>query len=214
MNNTEILSNFNKIIRQSKSGKNNILCRPLNFMKNMKFLGKGQYGTVYRGKLSQNSKKYVVYKSINTDDPIQKKVAYAEYEIAKKLIGENISGIPKVYKIKTCEKTPESKSSILLYSEFIDGLDANGWIKSKKTINEWEWKSIIIQIVYTLYKIHKKFPSFRHHDLHLGNIMIKKVETKDIIINLSNENFKINNAGLEAVIIDFGFSSMSGVRIL
>ncbi len=211
MNNTEILSNFNKIIRQSKSGKNNILCRPLNFMKNMKFLGKGQYGTVYRGKLSQNSKKYVVYKSINTDDPIQKKVAYAEYEIAKKLIGENISGIPKVYKIKTCEKTPESKSSILLYSEFIDGLDANGWIKSKKTINEWEWKSIIIQIVYTLYKIHKKFPSFRHHDLHLGNIMIKKVETKDIIINLSNENFKINNAGLEAVIIDFGFSSMSGV---
>jgi len=211
MNNSEILSNFNKITRQNKSVKNNILCRPLNFMKNTKFLGKGQYGKVYRGKLSQNSKKYVVYKSINTNDPVQEKVAYAEYDIAKKLNSENITGIPKVYKIKTCEKSSTSQTRILLYSEFIDGLDGNGWIKSKKTINEWEWKSIIIQVVYTLYKIHKKFPTFRHHDLHLGNIMIKNVETKDIIINLSNENFKINNAGLEVAIIDFGFSSMSGV---
>lgn len=37
-------------------------------------------------------------------------------------------------------------------------------------------KKLVCQVLKNLEKIHKKFPNFRHNDLHLGNIMITKDE--------------------------------------
>jgi predicted unusual protein kinase regulating ubiquinone biosynthesis (AarF/ABC1/UbiB family) len=64
------------------------------------------------------------------------------------------------------------------------------------------------QVIYNLYRIQKKYPGFRHHDLHLGNILVRPVPVKDMKIMGST----ISNAGFEAVIIDFGFSVFPRIK--
>ena len=69
-------------------------------------------------------------------------------------------------------------------------------------------KSVMAQVIYNLYRIQKKYPGFRHHDLHGGNILVRPVATKDMKILGST----ISNAGFEAVIIDFGFSVFPRIK--
>jgi len=64
------------------------------------------------------------------------------------------------------------------------------------------------QVIYNLYRIQKKYPGFRHHDLHGGNILVRPVPVKDMKIMGST----ISNAGFEAVIIDFGFSVFPRIK--
>jgi len=64
------------------------------------------------------------------------------------------------------------------------------------------------QVIYNLYRIQKKYPGFRHHDLHGGNILVRPVPVKDMKIMGST----ISNAGFEAVIIDFGFAVFPRIK--
>jgi tRNA A-37 threonylcarbamoyl transferase component Bud32 len=123
-----------------------------------------------------------------------------EFTIAKKL--ENY-GVPKVYLHKTCD------GKDYLYSEFIDGEELDKWFRTRPTLDAV--RSVMAQIIYNLYRIHKKYPGFRHHDLHGGNIMVRKVPNKDIQITM-NKKYSIPNGGVEAVIIDFGFSTFPRLR--
>lgn len=43
------------------------------------------------------------------------------------------------------------------------------------TITPYMWKVILFQIFYTLFVLSKNFPSFRHNDLHIGNILIQNI---------------------------------------
>jgi serine/threonine protein kinase len=230
--NQKIVDLFNKIV--SNRGPK-VLCRPLklNNLENHKKLGKGEYGMVFRG-LIKSLKKYVVYKIMDYEKFILKNrkgkpsyttddLAQVEYNISKKLREEGITCVPKVYKITTCDKegnTNDKEPNTILYSEFIKGRD----LLHTTPKNMREYVSILVQTIYNLYKIHDEFPSFRHHDLHLGNIMIKEVEQGNIEIKIPSTykvpknslfsqkteevNFKLNNAGLEVVIIDFGLSHL------
>jgi serine/threonine protein kinase len=230
--NQKIVDLFNKIV--SNRGPK-VLCRPLklNNLENHKKLGKGEYGMVFRG-LIKSLKKYVVYKIMDYEKFILKNrkgkpsyttddLARVEYNISKKLREGGITCVPKVYKITTCDKegnTNDKKPNTILYSEFIKGRD----LLHTTPKNMREYVSILVQTIYNLYKIHDEFPSFRHHDLHLGNIMIKEVEQGNIEIKIPSTykvpknslfsqkteevNFKLNNAGLEVVIIDFGLSHL------
>jgi predicted Ser/Thr protein kinase len=138
-------------------------------------IGKGQYGAVYYGCLDDKCNTKIAIKF--TDEPSAK----MEYTIAKKLRG---MGVPEMYHFKTCDKRD------VLYSEYIDGVPLETWMKSNPGVSEY--KSIIRQIATNLYKIHKKYPDFRHHDLHWNNVMV----TKDG----------------KAVMIDFGFAVMDGIK--
>lgn len=178
-------------------------------------IGEGQYGKVYRGCVDNGCKKFVVYKEIkqprltektnnvplagfvNTIKSVNPKM---EFTIAKKL--ENY-GVPKVYLHKTCD------GKDYLYSEFIDGEELDKWFRTRPTLDAV--RSVMAQIIYNLYRIHKKYPGFRHHDLHGGNIMVRKVPNKDIQITM-NKKYSIPNGGVEAVIIDFGFSTFPRIR--
>ncbi len=178
-------------------------------------IGQGQYGKVYRGCVDDGCKKFVVYKEIRQPRLTEKTnnaplVGFVnaiksvnpkmEFTVAKKL--ENY-GVPKMYLYKACD------GKDYLYSEFIDGQELEKWMKTRPTLDAV--RSVMAQVIYNLYRIHKKYPGFRHHDLHGGNIMVRAVPEKNIQITL-NKKYSIPNAGVEAVIIDFGFSAFPRIR--
>jgi len=69
-------------------------------------------------------------------------------------------------------------------------------------------KSVMVQVISNLYRIQQKYPGFRHHDLHVRNILVRPVPVKDLKI----KGYTISNAGFEAVMIDFGFSVFPRIR--
>lgn len=138
-------------------------------------LGQGQYGAVYYGCLDDKCKTKVAIKF--TSEPSAK----MEYRIANKLKG---MGVPRMYHFKTCDKRD------VLYFEYIDGIPLEKWMKNNPGISEY--KSVIRQVISNLYKIHQKYPDFRHHDLHWNNIMVAK-------------------SG-KPIMIDFGLSVMKGIK--
>ena len=177
-------------------------------------IGEGQYGKVYRGCVDDGCEKYIVYKEIRTPSLSEKtnniplaKFKRAldeinpptkmEFTIAKKLEG---FGVPKMYLYKTCDYKD------ILYTEYVKGKELAEWMVTQPTLPAI--KSVMAQVIYNLYRIQKKYPGFRHHDLHLGNILVRPVPVKDMKIMGST----ISNAGFEAVIIDFGFSVFPRIK--
>lgn len=130
-----------------------------------KLIGEGQYGKVYTGK--NKNGRIVVIK--NSDKNLQ-----TERNIAKRLEGFNV---PLVYGYRE-----------LLISEFINGVTFKQYIRGghRKDIKEMAYR-----VISNLEKIHKKMSTFRHHDLHLDNIMVLP--------------------GAKVKIMDFGLSTMRGI---
>lgn len=128
-------------------------------------IGQGEYGKVYRAK-NKNGRIVVVK---NSDKNLR-----TERNIALKLQNFNV---PAVYGYRE-----------LLISEFINGVTLREFIKAKKP----ELKEVVRQVVSNLDKIHKKLSTFRHHDLHLDNVMVFN--------------------GSKVKIMDFGLSTMKGIK--
>jgi len=61
----------------------------------------------------------------------------------------------------------------VLYMERADNGTMKDWIKSPKRTDR-EILDAIRTVLYTLYRIHKSHPEFRHNDLHLDNILMFK----------------------------------------
>jgi predicted Ser/Thr protein kinase len=197
------MSNTNTILKKLLRGKK--ACSPAQHLmikkpngtmtKGSVKIGQGEYGKVYRGCVNDKCEKYIVYKE--TTDPSAK----MEFTIAKKLEG---FGVPKMYLYKNCD------GKDILYSEYINGKEFNEWWKTEPTLETT--KSVIAQVIYNLYKIHEKYPGFRHHDLHGGNVLVRPVPKKNIQIKLKNKTYTISNGGVEAVMIDFGFSTFPRIK--
>ena len=76
------------------------------------------------------------------------------------------------------------------------------------------FKTLMFQVVHCLYVITKKYPSFRHNDLHLGNILMKYKPFKFNQYHKYVVNGKIYYVpfyGVYARICDFGFSSTNEI---
>src|SRR6056300_639806 len=217
-------SNMNAQVRKLLRGKK--ACTPASHLwlkkkngtmtKGAVKIGEGQYGKVYRGCIDDGCEKYIVYKEIRTPSLSEKtnnlplagfKKALEEmnpkmeFTIAKKLEG---FGVPKMYLYKTCDKKD------ILYSEYVKGKELADWMVMGPTLPAI--KSVMLQVIYNLYRIQKKYPGFRHHDLHARNILVRPVPVKDIKINLNGKTYTISNAGFEAVIIDFGFAVFPRIK--
>ena len=154
--------------------------RPLliNKATRLRAIGKGQYGTVFYGCIDDKCATQVAIK-VTTEES-----AKMEYRIAEKLKG---MGTPRMYHFKSC------RADDILYFEYIDGKSLQAWLKTKPS--EAAVKKVIEQVIQNLANIHKKYPKFRHHDLHSNNLLILKTK-----------------GGVKPVIIDFGMSTMEGVR--
>ena len=131
-----------------------------------KLIGQGEYGKVYRAK--NKNGRIVVIK--NSEKNLQ-----TERNIAKRLEGFNV---PLVYGYRE-----------LLISEFINGVTLKEYIMGNQNS---EIKAVAHRVISNLEKIHKKMSTFRHHDLHLDNIMVLP--------------------GAKVKIMDFGLSTMRGIK--
>lgn len=131
-----------------------------------KLIGEGEYGKIYKAK-NKNGRIIVIK---NSDKNLQ-----TEHNIAKKLEGFNV---PLVYGYRQ-----------LLISEFINGITFKEYIRGGQ---RKDLKAMAYRVISNLEQIHKKMPTFRHHDLHLDNIMVLP--------------------GAKVKILDFGLSTMRGIK--
>ena len=131
-----------------------------------KLIGEGEYGKIYKAK--NKNGRIVVIK--NSDKNLQ-----TERNIAKKLEGFNV---PLVYGYHQ-----------LLISEFINGVTFKKYIRGGQ---RKDLKAMAHRVISNLEKIHEKMPTFRHHDLHLDNIMVLP--------------------GAKVKILDFGLSTLRGIK--
>lgn len=130
-----------------------------------KLIGQGEYGKVFKAK-NKNGRVVVIK---NSDKNLQ-----TERNIAKKL---NSFNVPAVYGYRE-----------LLVSEFINGVTLREYIRGGGK----DLKDIVSRVITNLQKIHKKLSTFRHHDLHLDNIMVLP--------------------GAKVKIMDFGLSTTRGIK--
>jgi serine/threonine protein kinase len=158
-------------------------------------IGSGEYGKVYKACLNDKCANKLAVKNSTSN-------MSAEFAISTKLAK---MGVPQVYGYE------KRSNRDLLFSEYLTGVTVRTFL-NKKSVESEELKSIIIQVVYILSAIHKKFPTFRHHDLHLDNVMVMKKRTStNHEIEIGKSKIDFNDAKLEIKLMDFGLSTMNGV---
>ena len=133
--------------------------------KNLRKIGKGEYGAVFYGCLDDLCKTQIAIKV--TKEPSAK----MEYRIAEKLKG---MGVPRMYHFKSCGDDD------ILYFEYVKGEPLSKWISKNQTPSDY--RQLISRLIGNLKKIHEKYPKFRHHDLHWNNILVLE-GNKPIIID-------------------------------
>ena len=111
-----------------------------------------------------------------------------------------------------------NKVSILL-SEWAYRGDLHEYMKEtivkNKTLDPRFFKVVLFQLIYTLAVIHKKYPSFRHNDLKLNNILVQKSvgKKKKRMQYTFDESlvFEVPDIGIMIKLWDFDFASIDGV---
>jgi serine/threonine protein kinase len=157
-------------------------------------IGSGQYGKVYKACLNDKCANKIAVK--NSTDNMS-----AEFAISTKLAK---MGVPQVYGYE------KRSNRDLLFSEFLTGVTLRSYLEKWPKADEM--KSIIIQVVYILWAIHQEFPTFRHHDLHLDNIMVLKKRTStDKVLTTGNTTVEFNDAKIEIKLMDFGLSTEKSI---
>lgn len=105
----------------------------------------------------------------------------------------------------------------VLISEWCNGGDLMDYIRRNyESMTLEDWKVIFFQLLYTLAKIHERYPAFRHNDLKPNNILVvidNKKYTSDYKYKytIGDNDFYIPHIGLQIKIWDFDFSCISGV---
>ena len=159
-------------------------------------IGKGAYGTVYIGCVDKSCKKEVAIKMADA------KENRLEYNFMKKFIGVS-PNITHAYYYKKCVAPIKS----VLYLEYYSFGSIKRLLgKYTDKLRELHYRVLLFQVIWTLAELHKKFPTFRHNDLHLDNVFIDdRVTTKG---SIRYGAFAVPNIGMSAVIGDFGFANM------
>jgi len=168
------------------------------------FIGKGEFGTAFIGCINSKCKKQVAIKM-----QTKKKLLKHEYEILKMTydITPHVT-IPYLY--KDCGKHS------ILYTEYANGGDFENIFKNYQNIlKPIHIQTLIFQVIFTIYAIQEQYPTFRHFDLHPGNIFLdtnfpKVGGTKYITGRDVSHNFRVPNIGIRSLIGDFGLANIKG----
>lgn len=188
-------------------------------------LSEGQFGVTYRGSINSDGKRYVAYKEIKIDPKDTTPGAFEfEFKVAQKL---KEFSVPDMFLFKKCpiqdkesrkihtnngrviqpEKRTQAKD--IIYMELIDGESFHKWFRNTNP-SLAELKTVITQVFDNLHKIRQKYPTFRHRDLHTGNVMVSTTGKKSKYTwKVGDKEFEQENPGVTAYIIDFGLSYWS-----
>tara|TARA_B100000287_G_scaffold304511_1_gene287724 strand:+ start:8697 stop:10085 length:1389 start_codon:yes stop_codon:yes gene_type:complete len=171
----------------------------LSIKRGTKQVGTGKFGRVYMGCLDKECTKKIAIKII-----IRGYLEH-EYKIAKRI--ENLGGI-KPFHYEKCDETS------FLYTEYANSGTLREFIKKNRTnLLPIHFRTIITQVLYNLYRIQKKYPTFRHNDLHLENVLINTSRPSRIkLLKVDNTQLRVHDIGLHALISDFGLSTMKNIK--
>ena len=134
------------------------------------------------------------------------------------VIGTEIDMMKIMTKLKTLRVTPHLPT---LYNVTLTGRDVSIEMsdcgvplgKVIQTLSSEDVFNISFQIVYTLYAITKLFPTFRHNDVHLNNILIRAHDPNSgplpsFWYEVEGRMYKLSNMKYKAYLIDFGLSNI------
>jgi serine/threonine protein kinase len=154
-------------------------------------IGKGRQGIVYAAKqLSGNKRSFAVkvaprdLAAVKRHDPQPVDIEFSIQDAVQILS----PSVVRVYKNMRCEnfitqtqmnmpnvqnsaRYDKSKQGILLM-EFATGGSLDSWLKKRAHVSDAIMSHIISDILGALFKIQKKYPDFRHNDLHMQNVFV------------------------------------------
>lgn len=162
-------------------------------------IGAGEYGEIFYGCVDKACKKDIAIK-------IQSKTLKDEFKIGKMI--ETMGGVT-MYAHEQCGIRD------IMYSEYANaGALEDFLLKNKTTLRPIHYRFIVTQMLYNLYRIHKKYPSFRHNDLHAKNILVK-TDTPTLekrVYKVGNYNLTVEDVGIETLITDYGLSTINTIK--
>ena len=206
--------------RTKKDGGNQLILtgyeHPIIFDESKRIGSKSVYGEVYKAHNEEGS-------SPNFSAKIMGKLVFGghdnlnEVKILEKLTKLALTGnypyFPLMYTSLICDKPEQpqrghkvhitDESYIVVISELAD-CDTRWWFKHQRTHEEY--KSVILQMIYTIYTFHNVV-KYIHDDLHLGNFLVHKIKPGGFFTyTINNVEIKVPNCGYLIVIWDFGGS--------
>lgn len=143
-------------------------------------IGEGAYGAVFYGCLDDKCQTRVAIK-------FSKKSLKSEYQIGKKLAALGVA--PRVYRYGYCP----AKKMEFIYYEYASHGSVEDFVKKYRSASDY--KAIIYQVYALLRKVKKVYPSYRHYDLHPGNVLVN-----------------LERGKLRLLLTDFGMSEMKGIK--
>ena len=162
-------------------------------VKKMKVIGKGRQGIVFlTSKYSNGRYPFAVKvapRDLRADRVGEKQPSAVEFNIHKAARDAAPNGVVDVHQLLECQEYvkpyeidmenvqssahyDKSKQSVILMEYCPDG-SLKKWLTST-TLTDASLRTMIAQIVTTLYKIKAVYPYFNHNDLHLENIFMSK----------------------------------------
>uniref|UniRef100_A0A6C0LTQ4 Protein kinase domain-containing protein n=1 Tax=viral metagenome TaxID=1070528 RepID=A0A6C0LTQ4_9ZZZZ len=108
----------------------------------------------------------------------------------------------------------------VLISEWANGGDLLDYIRKNYSRMKLEdWTIIFFQILFTLARIHEKYPAFRHNDMKANNILIEIKENPNSNNTATHYNYHMKDKGIDFIIPhikmqvkiwDFDFACING----
>jgi serine/threonine protein kinase len=148
-------------------------------------LGKGKQGIVYKCKGGFAAK--ICPRDLVAAASRQKQPADVEFSNHKEIYAAAPDGVVAVYDLVRCldfippsalnsenlqnaKKYDKSKQSII-FMEYCSGGNLTKWLSAKPR-SDTMIRHVIKSVLTTLANIKKKYPEFRHNDLHMDNVMV------------------------------------------
>lgn len=109
-----------------------------------------------------------------------------------------------------------SEVSVLI-SEWANGGDLYEYIKNNsQTFKIKYWRTLFFQILSVLAIIQNKYPSFRHNDLKVNNILVQKIDSDKTKNNkfyhyINDQEYVVPNINIHVKLWDFDFATIPGI---
>lgn len=107
---------------------------------------------------------------------------------------------------------------VVLISEWCEYGDLLDYLKKKNfVLDESEWRIIFFQVIMGLAKIQEAYPTFKHNDLKVNNVLIQRVQDfnkgKKFVYSLKNHKklFFVPDVGYHLKLWDFDFACIDEI---
>jgi len=169
-------------------------CGALRHLSGMRRIGSGRQGVIYAASRRPNYMIRDIAIKVSPFDRAadkrgEKQPSQVEWDIQKVVQRVAWGGVVSAMQFSECRDfvAPKNMNNInkigknidphrqaVLFMELADGGTLSKWVLSKPGLKDEDLLKIINKVLITLHRILKKYPEFRHNDLHLDNILMFK----------------------------------------